>query len=294
MKIAAEKLIDGKQIRDHHLALMTQEVEALKAQGVEPALAVIIVGQDPASRVYVNNKKAACARIGVRSVEYALPEETTTEELLALIDQLNADASINGILCQLPVPRHIDESAVLERILPAKDVDCFHPVNVGLLSVGKGKLMPCTPMGVMQMLKYQGVDPAGMHCVVLGRSNIVGKPMAMLLLASNATVTVCHSRTRDLPSITRQADLLVAAVGKPKFVTADMVKDGAIVIDVGMDRDENGIGIAHVDLTLPLVVGESYAYTHIGYADTTLQFIFLMTGVDVGSVEKYTSGGFYL
>ncbi|MBQ6268157.1 MAG: bifunctional methylenetetrahydrofolate dehydrogenase/methenyltetrahydrofolate cyclohydrolase FolD [Clostridia bacterium] len=247
MEIAAEKRIDGKQIRDHHLALMAQEVEALKARGIEPALAVIIVGQDPASRVYVNNKKAACAKIGVRSAEYALPEETTTEELLALIDRLNADPSINGILCQLPVPAHIDESAVLERIAPAKDVDCFHPVNVGLLSVGKGNLMPCTPMGVMQMLKYEGVDPAGMHCVVLGRSNIVGKPMAMLLLAANATVTICHSRTKDLAALTRQADLLVAAVGKPKFVTADMVKDGAIVIDVGMDRDENGKLCGDVD-----------------------------------------------
>lgn len=247
MEIAKEKLIDGKQIRDHHLALMAQDVAALKAQGVEPALAVIIVGQDPASRVYVNNKKAACAKIGVRSVEYALPAETTTEELLALIDELNADAAINGILCQLPVPPQIDESAVLERILPEKDVDCFHPVNVGLLSIGKGNLMPCTPMGVMQMLKYQGVDPAGKHCVVLGRSNIVGKPMAMLLLAANATVTVCHSRTQHLAALTQQADILVAAVGKPKFVTADMVKDGAVVIDVGMDRDENGKLCGDVD-----------------------------------------------
>lgn len=241
------KIIDGKQIREFNLAKTAEEIAQLNAKGVQVCLAVIIVGSDPASRIYVNNKKAACEKVGIKSLEYALPEETTTEELLALVDKLNADASVNGILCQLPVPEHINKNEVLERILPSKDVDCFHPENVGRLSIGKGHLMPCTPMGMVKMLEYEGIDPAGKHCVVIGRSDIVGKPMAMLMLAKNATVTVCHSRTADLPSITRQADILVAAVGKPKFVKADMVKEGAVVLDVGMDRDENGKLCGDVD-----------------------------------------------
>lgn len=234
------KLINGKEIQAITLEEIAKEVTALKEQGTECCLAVIIVGNDPASRVYVNNKKKACEKVGIRSLEYALPEETTTGELLALIDTLNADKGVNGILCQLPVPKHIDKNAVLDRILPQKDVDCFHPVNVGKLSLGKATLLPCTPAGIIRLLDCSGVELKGKHCVVIGRSDIVGKPMAMLLLQRDATVTVCHSKTADLPAITRQADVLVAAVGKAKFVTADMVKPGAVVIDVGMNRDENG------------------------------------------------------
>lgn len=241
------KIIDGKAVREYNLDKISERVAALKEKGVQPALAVIIVGSDPASRIYVNNKKNACERTGMRSLEFALPEETTTEELLELIDRLNADKSVNGILCQLPVPKHIDKNAVLERILPEKDVDCFHPENVGRLSIGSGSLVPCTPMGMVKLLEYEGVDPTGKHCVIIGRSDIVGKPMAMLMLARNATVTVCHSKTRNLAEITNQADILVAAVGIPKFVKADMVKQGAVVLDVGMDRDENGKLCGDVD-----------------------------------------------
>lgn len=241
------KLIDGKAIREYNLDKIKNEVTELRNREITPALAVIIVGSDPASRVYVNNKKAACERVGMKSLEFALPEETTTEELLALIDKLNADPEVNGILCQLPVPKHIDKNEVLKRILPAKDVDCFHPENVGALSTGTGKLMPCTPMGMMKMLEYEGVDPVGKHCVIIGRSDIVGKPMAMLMLAKSATVTICHSKTVNLPEITKQADILVAAVGIPNFVKADMVKEGAIVLDVGINRNENGKLCGDVD-----------------------------------------------
>lgn len=234
------KIFDGKAVREYNLDKIAEQVEKLKEKGVLPTLAVIIVGSDPASRIYVNNKKAACERTGMRSLEYALPEETTTEELLELIDKLNADKEVNGILCQLPVPKHIDKNAVLERILPEKDVDCFHPENVGRLSIGNGELVPCTPMGMVKLLEYENIDPTGKHCVIIGRSDIVGKPMAMLMLARNATVSICHSKTVNLAEITRQADILVAAVGIAKFVKADMVKEGAIVLDVGMDRDENG------------------------------------------------------
>ena len=241
------KIIDGKKIREYNLDKIAEQVAELKENGIEPALAVIIVGSDPASRIYVNNKKAACERVGMRSVDYALPEEKTTEELLELIDKLNADKSINGILCQLPVPKHIDKNAVLERILPEKDVDCFHPENVGRLCIGNGELVPCTPMGMVKLLEYEDIDPTGKHCVIIGRSDIVGKPMAMLMLARNSTVSVCHSKTVNLAEITKQADILVAAVGIAKFVKADMVKEGAIVLDVGMDRDENGKLCGDVD-----------------------------------------------
>ena len=241
------KIFDGKAVREYNLDKIAEQVAVLKGKGVLPTLAVIIVGSDPASRIYVNNKKAACERTGMRSLEYALPEETTTEELLELIDKLNADKEVNGILCQLPVPKHIDKNAVLERILPEKDVDCFHPENVGRLSIGNGELVPCTPMGMVKLLEYENIDPTGKHCVVIGRSDIVGKPMAMLMLARNATVSICHSKTVNLAEITRQADILVAAVGVPKFVKADMVKEGAIVLDVGMDRDENGKLCGDVD-----------------------------------------------
>ena len=241
------KIFDGKAVREYNLDKIADQVAVLKEKGVLPTLAVIIVGSDPASRIYVNNKKAACERTGMRSLEYALPEETTTEELLELIDKLNADKEVNGILCQLPVPKHIDKNAMLERILPEKDVDCFHPENVGRLSIGNGELVPCTPMGMVKLLEYENIDPTGKHCVIIGRSDIVGKPMAMLMLARNATVSICHSKTVNLAEITKQADILVAAVGIAKFVKADMVKEGAIVLDVGMDRDENGKLCGDVD-----------------------------------------------
>lgn len=233
-------LIDGKKVRDHNLEIMKGEVAELNAQGVYPCLCVIIVGSDPASRVYVNNKKKACENIGIVSREYAMPEETTTEELLSLIDELNADKSVSGILCQMPVPKHIDSKAVLERIDPAKDVDCFHPYNVGKLVQGDNVMLPCTPAGMVEMLDYMGVEISGKHCVIIGRSDIVGKPMALLMLQRNATVTICHSRTANLSEVCSQADILVAAVGRPNFVTADMVKEGAIVLDVGINRMEDG------------------------------------------------------
>ncbi len=233
------KIIDGKTIRDYNLNLMKEEVAQLNEQGIRPCLAVIIVGGDPASRVYVNNKKAACEKTGIISREYALPEETTADELLELIDKLNADKEVSGILCQLPLPAHIDKDKVLERILPSKDVDCFHPENIGRLSIGNGVLLPCTPSGVMKLLEYEGIEVSGKRCVIIGRSNIVGKPLAMMMLAADATVTVCHSKTENLSEVTRQADILVAAVGVPGFVKADMVRDGAVVIDVGINRNVN-------------------------------------------------------
>lgn len=233
------KIIDGKTIRDYNLGIMKDEVARLNEQGIHPCLAVIIVGDDPASRVYVNNKKAACEKTGIISREYALPGDTSEEELLRLIDTLNKDSEVSGILCQLPLPGHIDKEKVLEKILPSKDVDCFHPENIGRLSIGNGTLLPCTPSGVMKLLEYEGIDVAGKRCVIVGRSNIVGKPLAMMMLAANATVTVCHSKTENLSEITRQADILVAAVGVPSFVKADMVSEGAVVIDVGINRNVN-------------------------------------------------------
>ena len=234
------KIIDGKEISAFVKNRIAKEVEEFKKGGKEICLAVIIVGEDSASKVYVANKEKACEALGIKSLKYALPESTTNEELLELIHKLNNDKSVNGILCQLPLPKHLDEKLIIENILPEKDVDAFHPVNVGRIMIGDYDFLPCTPAGVMEMLKYENIDVTGKECVVLGRSNIVGKPMAMLLLHSNATVTVCHSRTKNLADICRRADVLVVAIGKAKFVTADMVKPGAVVIDVGMDRDENG------------------------------------------------------
>lgn len=208
---------------------------------------MVIVGNDPASRVYVNNKKKACAEVGIYSEEYALPEETTEKQLLELIDELNKNDKINGILVQLPLPKHLDEKTVLYAIDPKKDVDAFHPVNVGRIMIGDFDFVPCTPAGVMELIAESSIDVAGKNCVVIGRSNIVGKPQAMLLLHKNGTVTVCHSKTKDLPEITKKADILVAAVGRAKFVTKDMVKPGAVVIDVGMNRDENGKLCGDVD-----------------------------------------------
>ncbi len=241
------KIINGKEISADTLSKVAAKVESLKEKGVETCLAVIIVGDDSASRVYVNNKKKACANVGIKSLEFALPAETTTEELLALIDKLNADKSVNGILCQLPLPAQIDKTLVLDRILPEKDVDCFHPTNVGKLTLGKAVLLPCTPAGMIEMLDHEGISIEGKHCVVIGRSDIVGKPIALMLLARNATVTICHSRTKDLASVTSQADILVAAVGIAKFVKPEMVKEGAVILDVGMDRDENGKLCGDVD-----------------------------------------------
>ena len=240
--------IDGKAISAAIRAEIKEECAAFVAQnGFAPGLSVVIVGEDPASQVYVRNKARACEEVGFDSHVYALPASTTEEELLSLIDRLNADSSVHGILVQLPLPKHLDETAVLLRIDPKKDVDAFHPYNVGQLTIGNPTSLPCTPAGVMELLRRSGIDPAGKHCVVVGRSNIVGKPMALLLLAANGTVTVCHSRTRDLAAVTRSADILVVAIGRAKFITADMVKPGAVVIDVGMDRDENGKLCGDVD-----------------------------------------------
>lgn len=240
-------IISGKEVSAKVREQVRAECDELKKKGINPGLAVIIVGDDPASRVYVNNKKKACADVGFLSEEYALPAETTQDELMELIDKLNKRDDINGILCQLPLPRHLDEKAVINAISPLKDVDAFHPSNVGKIMIGDYHFLPCTPAGVMEMIHTAGIEVSGKNCVVIGRSNIVGKPMAMLLLHENGTVTICHSRTRNLKEICSQADILVAAVGKPKFVTADMVKEGAVVLDVGINRDENGKLCGDVD-----------------------------------------------
>ncbi len=221
--------------------------ELKETHNITPGLAVVIVGDDPASRVYVNNKKKACEAVGFMSEEYALPAETTQEELLSLVETLNNKESINGILVQLPLPKHLDDKAVIEAISPLKDVDAFHAVNVGKIMLGEYDFLPCTPAGVMEMLHSYDIPVEGKECVVIGRSNIVGKPMGMLLLHENGTVTICHSRTKNLAEVCKRADILIAAVGIPKFVKANMVKDGAVVIDVGMDRDENGKLCGDVD-----------------------------------------------
>lgn len=240
-------IIDGKAVSAQVKQQVKQECEALKAKGITPGLAVIIVGDDPASQVYVRNKERACEECGFYSVKYALDANTTQDELNALIDKLNKDDKINGILCQLPLPKHLDDKEVINRIDPIKDVDAFHPVNVGAIMIGDYNFLPCTPAGVMELIHSTGVDVTGKKAVVIGRSNIVGKPMAMLLLHENATVEITHSKTVDLKSVTKEADILVAAIGKAKFVTADMVKQGAVVIDVGMNRDENGKLCGDVD-----------------------------------------------
>lgn len=244
------QIIDGKAVSVSVKQEVASECAKIFAEkAIKPGLAVIIVGDDPASRVYVNNKKKACELVGFISREYALPAETTQEELLDLVNTLNNDSEINGILCQLPLPKHLDEKAVIEAISPQKDVDAFHAVNVGKIMIGDFDFLPCTPAGVMELLAYYNIDITGKECVVLGRSNIVGKPMSMLLLHKNGTVTVCHSRTKNLAEVCKRADILVAAVGIPKFVKADMVKEGAVVIDVGINRDENGKLCGDVDFT---------------------------------------------
>lgn len=241
------QLIDGKLISKQIKDELKTEVEALKAQGKDCALAVIQVGNDPASSVYVSNKKKACEYIGIRSLSFELEEETTEEELLKLIEQLNEDNTVHGILCQLPLPKHIDEKKILNAISPKKDVDGFHPQNVGALVVGDFGFVSCTPAGIIELLKRSNVEIAGKHCVVIGRSNIVGKPAALLMLRENATVTVCHSKTENLKEICKEADILIVAIGKPLFVTKEYVKDGAVVIDVGIHRDENNKLCGDVD-----------------------------------------------
>ena len=231
------ELIDGKRISKEIKDELKEKVAAYKSQGIEIALAVIQVGQDPASTVYVGNKKKACEYIGIKSVAYELPEETTEEELLEVIDKLNKDDSIYGILVQLPIPKHINEDHIIQAIDPKKDVDGFHPQSVGALSIGQPGFVSCTPAGIIQLLKRSGISIEGKECVVIGRSNIVGKPMALLLLRENGTVTICHSRTKNLKEVTKRADILVAAVGKPKMIDASYVKEGAVVIDVGIHRN---------------------------------------------------------
>ena len=241
------QIIDGKKVSQKVKDELKIKVEKLKESGIFPGLAVIIVGNDSASRVYVNNKKKACEYIGIRSEEYALPEETTEEELLALVKKLNEKKDIHGILCQLPLPKHINEETILNSIDPKKDVDAFHPVNVGKIMIGNFDFLPCTPAGVMELIEETGIDLTGKQCVVVGRSNIVGKPQAMLLLHKNATVTICHSKTKDLKEVCKTADILVVAVGRAKMVDESYIKEGAVVIDVGMDRDENGKLCGDVD-----------------------------------------------
>lgn len=235
------KIIDGKAISKQVREEIAAEVVSFKEKrGSVPGLAVVIVGNDPASQVYVRNKKKGCEEVGFYSESYELPENTTQEELIALVEKLNNDEKVHGILVQLPLPKHLNETEVLLKIKPEKDVDAFHPYNVGKIMIGNHDLLPCTPAGVMVLLEKSGIDVCGKKCVVIGRSNIVGKPMAMLLLHANGTVTICHSKTQDLKEICREADILVASIGKPEFVTADMVKEGAVVVDVGINRLDNG------------------------------------------------------
>ena len=242
------KIINGKEISATIRSEIKEATEKLVAEsGVRPGLAVIIVGEDPASQVYVRNKKRACDEVGFYSESYELPENTTQEELNALVDRLNKDDKIHGILCQLPLPKHLDENEVIMRIDPKKDVDAFHPENVGKIMIGDYSFLPCTPAGVMALLERSGVDVCGKECVVVGRSNIVGKPQAMLLLHANGTVTICHSRTKNLAEVCRRADILVAAIGKADFFTGDMIKEGAVVIDVGMNRRADGKLTGDVD-----------------------------------------------
>lgn len=242
------KLINGKEVSASvKLRVKNQTEELIEQSGITPGLAVVIVGNDPASRVYVNSKKKACAEVGFNSYEYALPEDTTQQELLELVEKLNNDSKVNGILCQLPLPKQIDENAIINAIRPEKDVDAFHPFNVGKIMIGEFAFLPCTPAGVMELIDSTGVEVSGKNCVVIGRSNIVGKPMSMLLLHRSGTVTICHSKTQNLTEICKNADILVAAVGRANFVTADMVKEGAVVIDVGMNRLENGKLCGDVD-----------------------------------------------
>lgn len=246
MKVSA-KVLNGLTLSKKIKQNVAAEVSKLKEAGIQPGLAVVIVEGDAASRVYVNAKKKDCEECGIQSFEYTLPHDVSQNDLLTLIDVLNKDENVHGILCQLPLPEHIDENKIIDAIHPEKDADCFHPYNVGLLTTGHPKFMPCTPAGIVELLKEEQVDLGGKECVVIGRSNIVGKPMALLLLSLNGTVTVCHSKTKDIALVCKKADVLVSAIGKAKFVKADMVKPGAIVIDVGVSRTEDGKLVGDVD-----------------------------------------------
>ncbi|MDF2511488.1 MAG: 5,10-methylene-tetrahydrofolate dehydrogenase/Methenyl tetrahydrofolate cyclohydrolase [Herbinix sp.] len=250
-----EQIIDGKRISAEIKDELKVKAAELKQQGIEITLAVIQVGNDPASSVYVGNKKKACEYIGIRSLAYELPEETTQEELIAIVEKLNNDSSVNGILVQLPLPKHIDEDTIIKTISPLKDVDGFHPQSVGALSIGQKGFVSCTPAGIVQLLRRSGIELDGKECVIIGRSNIVGKPMALLMLRENATVTICHSRTKNLKEVAKRADILIVAIGKPLFVTKDFVKEGAVVIDVGIHRNEDNKLCGDVDYedVLPLV-----------------------------------------
>lgn len=241
------KIIDGKLLSSQIKNEAKSKVAELNGKGISVCLAVIIVGDDPASKIYVNNKKRACELCGIKSLEFALPKEASQKDVLDLIRTLNNDAGVNGILCQLPLPSHIDEKTVTDSIIPQKDVDGFHPENVGRMFKGSSALLPCTPAGIIEMLVRSGIEISGKHCVVLGRSNIVGKPVAALMLQNNATVTVCHSKTENLKELAASADILISAIGKQNFVTADMVKPGAVVIDVGINRNESGKVCGDVD-----------------------------------------------
>jgi len=240
-------IMDGKALSKKIKENLAVEAEKLKANGVNPCLAVIIVGEDPASKVYVAGKIRDCGEVGIESREFALPESTTQEELIALVEKLNADDTVSGLLVQLPLPKHLDEKSVIDTIRPDKDVDAFHPANVGKIMIGDYDFLPCTPAGVMELLDEYNIDIAGKECVVVGRSNIVGKPQSMLLLQRHGTVTICHSKTKDLAEITRRADILVVAIGKGEFIKGDMIKEGAVVIDVGMNRNAEGKLVGDVE-----------------------------------------------
>ncbi len=243
------KVLNGTELAGIVKAELKVKVEELRQKGINTGLAVIIVGDDPASRVYVNHKKNDCAEIGIKSYEYALPAETSEQELLELIETLNNDNNVNGILVQLPIPKHINEDRIIAAINPLKDADCFHPENVGNLMIGKPRFMPCTPAGVVELLEANNIKPEGKHCVVIGRSNIVGKPQAILLLSKNATVTICHSKTANIEEVCKSADIIVCAIGKPEFVKPGYVKPGAVVIDVGVSRGTDGKLVGDVEFS---------------------------------------------
>ena len=241
------KIINGKELSNTIKQQIAEETKKLTVNLNKPVLAVVLVGNNAASKVYVNNKKKACEQIGFESREYTLPESTTELELVTLIDKLNSDCSVNGILVQLPLPEHLNEKSIIEKISPLKDVDAFHEINVGKIMTGNYRFLPCTPAGIIELLKSENIEISGRHCVIVGRSNIVGKPLAMLLLHNDATVTICHSKTQNLKDICKSADILIAAVGRPKFITKDMVKENAIIIDVGINKDADGKLCGDVD-----------------------------------------------
>lgn len=267
------KIIDGKAISTQIKDELKEEAAALKTQGKEATLAVVQVGADPASTVYVRNKKKGCEYVGIRSLSYELPEETTQEELLSLVEELNERDDVNGILVQLPLPSHLDEDAVIRTISPAKDVDGFHPQSVGALCIGQKGFVSCTPAGIIQLLKRSGIEIEGKECVILGRSNIVGKPMSLLMLRENATVTVAHSRTKNLKEVCKRADILIVAVGRPKMITADYVKEGAVVIDVGINRDENNKLCGDVDFDTVAPVCEAITPVPGGVGPMTIAML---------------------